>query len=350
MPAGSRPQVSDGMIRAMTTAAPAGWAGTDRSRCGRPRRTTVAVVVDGTAHAMARDEARPAADRGWWYARRGHRPRHRRTRTPSTARTRCPTRARGGSPTGSTPRRGCGIRRSSPATGASLDRAGAAGRGDLRDARRDVHARAARFDAAVERLDHLVELGITHVEVLPGQRLRRHAGLGLRRRAVVRGHRELRRPRRVPALRRGLPRARARRRPRRRLQPSRAVGGLPRPLRAVLPRAPTSWGPSLNLDGPGSDTVRALHPRERRDVVHRLRGGRAAPRRGARAARRPGDPPARGDGDDGGRARRDAGAAVHAHRRVRPQRPAAGRAAARPAATGSTPSGATTSTTPCTRR
>ena len=55
-----------------------------------------------------------------------------------------------------------------------------------------------------------------------GQLLRRHPQLGLRRRRLVRGRRDLRRPGGLPALRRRMPRRRARRRPGRRLQPPRA--------------------------------------------------------------------------------------------------------------------------------
>ena len=52
-----------------------------------------------------------------------------------------------------------------------------------------------------------------------GRRIRRHAGLGVRRRQPVRRARAVRRPGRIQALRRRLPRPRARRRARRRLQP-----------------------------------------------------------------------------------------------------------------------------------
>ena len=76
--------------------------------------------------------------------------------------------------------------------------------------------------------------------------------LGLRRRALVRRPRDLRRPGRLPALRRRLPRARARRDPGRRLQPPRPERQLPARVRPV-PRATatrTPGAPSINLDGP----------------------------------------------------------------------------------------------------
>ena len=58
----------------------------------------------------------------------------------------------------------------------------------------------------------------------------------------------------------------------------------------------------------------------------------------------------RGDGDRDRGAVGPPAAAADADRRVRPQRHRAGHAARGAAATGSTPSGATTSTTPCTSR
>ena len=56
---------------------------------------------------------------------------------------------------------------------------------------------------------------------------------------------------------RRLPRARPGCHPRRRLQPPRPRGQLPRRVRAVLHRRyRTPWGAAINLDGPGSDEVR----------------------------------------------------------------------------------------------
>ena len=60
---------------------------------------------------------------------------------------------------------------------------------------------------------------------------------------------------------------------------------LPRSAR-TSPRAPTPWGDLVNLDGEGSDEVRALHPRQRADVAGGLPRRRAAARRRARARRR----------------------------------------------------------------
>ena len=89
-----------------------------------------------------------------------------------------------------------------------------------------------------------------------------------------------------------------------------------------------------------------LHPRQRADVARRLSRRRAAARRRARPRRLLRRAPAGGDRDRGGRAVRPPAPAADADRRVRPQRPASSSPRARPAATVSTRSGATTSTTP----
>ena len=49
----------------------------------------------------------------------------------------------------------------------ALAGASAGERGDVRDACRDVYRGRARSTAAIERLDYLFELGITHIEVMP---------------------------------------------------------------------------------------------------------------------------------------------------------------------------------------
>ena len=208
------------------------------------------------------------------------------------------------------------------------------------------------FDAAIERLDHLVDLGVDAVELMPVAAFPGRQRLGLRRRRPVRRARAVRRAGRAQAVRRRLPRARPRRRPRRRLQPPRAERELPRQVRAVLHRrVPARRGaPAVNLDGAGSDEVRAfivdnalMWLRDyhldglRLDAVHAMRGHRARctswrswPSRSTRL-------------------RAAHGPRAVPDRRVRPQRPAAGHRRARPAGTGWTRSGTTTSTTPCTR-
>ena len=52
------------------------------------------------------------------------------------------------------------------------------------------------FDAAIEQLDDLVDLGVDFVELMPVNAFNGTSRLGLRRRALVRGARTLRRPRR----------------------------------------------------------------------------------------------------------------------------------------------------------
>ena len=183
-----------------------------------------------------------------------------------------------------------------------------------------------------------------------GQRVQRRAQLGLRRRALVRRARGIRRPGRVPALRRRLPRARPRGDPGRRLQPPRPERELPARVRAV-----PAHGRAQHLGRLGEPRRlrrgATLHRRERADVAARLPRRRAAARCGARARR----PPARCTSCEELAERVDALSAhprpaAHADRRVRPQRPDADPARARPAATASPRSGATTTTTRCTSR
>ena len=165
------------------------------------------------------------------------------------------------------------------------------------------------FAAAAGRLDHLVELGVDLVELLPvnavnGARNWGYDGVGL-----VRGARAVRRAGRVQALRRRLPPARARRRARRRLQPPRPVRRLPAAVRAVLHRPARStvgrrwstwtgrapdevrryiidnalmWLRDYHVDGLRLDAVHALVD-QRRDAP-----ARAAGRRGRRAVDAPG--------------------------------------------------------------
>src|SRR3978361_1170161 len=52
----------------MTTAAPGGVGRDGRFAVWAPEVETVAVVVDHTAHPMARDEAPGGAEQGWWFA------------------------------------------------------------------------------------------------------------------------------------------------------------------------------------------------------------------------------------------------------------------------------------------
>ena len=123
------------------------------------------------------------------------------------------------------------------------------------------------------------------------QRRGRPAQLGLRRRRLVRRHRELRRPGRVQAVRRRLPRPRPRGGARRRPQPPGPLRRLPGPVRALL-RRQQHLGP---LAEPRRGALGARAPvrdRQRPDVAARLPRRRAAARRRPRAARLPRHAPA----------------------------------------------------------
>ena len=111
------------------------------------------------------------------------------------------------------------------------------------------------FDAALGKLDHLQADRRRPRRADAGQRRQRRAQLGLRRGAVVGGPRGVRRPGGVPALRRRLPRGRARRDPGRRPQPPRPVGQLPAAVRAV------PEGRSLHLGRPASTSTATAAPR-----------------------------------------------------------------------------------------
>ena len=230
-----------------------------------------------------------------------------------------------------------------------LDRSPAGRRRHLRAARRHVHPRGhARRRPGSARPPALDRRGLRRAAA--GERGQRHPQLGLRRRALVGRERGVRRPRGLPALRRRLPRGRARRDPGRRLQPPRPVGELPAGVRAV-PQVGRE-----HLGRPGQPRRRGLgggaplHPRQRRDVARRLPRRRPAARRRARARRLLRGAPAGGDGRRGGRTVGAPAPPAHADRGVRPQRPARWSRRARPAATAWTRSGATTSTTRCTSR
>ena len=65
------------------------------------------------------------------------------------------------------------------------------------------------FDAAIEQLDHLVDLGVDFVELLPVNAFNGTHNWGYDGVALVRRPRDLRRPGRLPAVRRRLPRSAA---------------------------------------------------------------------------------------------------------------------------------------------
>jgi hypothetical protein len=110
---------------------------------------------------------------------------------------------------------------------------------------------AGTFLSAIEKLDHLVALGVTHVELMPVAEFSGDARLGLRRRGLVRAASRLRHAGRFEKIGGRLPRARAGRRfwmssiiilARREI--------IWRNSRRISPKkyAPT-WGEALNYDG-----------------------------------------------------------------------------------------------------
>ena len=108
-------------------------------------------------------------------------------------------------------------------------------RSHLRIARRHVHSRRhTRFCDRQTGPPGGHRRGFRRADA--GQHLQRHPQLGLRRRRLVRGARDLRRSRRPRAVRQCLPPAGARRDHRRGVQPSRPVGQLPSQLRPVSHR------------------------------------------------------------------------------------------------------------------
>ena len=247
-----------------------------------PAADTVQVMLGESRRPMERGDA-GVVDAGRRRGGAGHRLRlrPRRRAAPPRPPLALPARGPARAVPGGGPRR---LRLGRP----GVDGAGAALRAavDLRAARRDVHAPRARSTAAIEQLDHLVDLGVTHIELLPVCEFPGSAGLGLRRGRPVRPPPRLRRARRAQAPGRRLPRPRPRRHPRRRLQPPRAGRELPRRLRAVLHRPVRHpLGPGGELRRAGQRRGAALRPRQRHHVAARLPRRRPAPRRRPRHLR-----------------------------------------------------------------
>ena len=206
------------------------------------------------------------------------------------------------------------------------------------------------LDSAIEKLDHLVELGVTHVEVMPVAQFSGSRGWGYDGVDLYAPHTAYGGP---DALKRFVD----------------ACHG--RGLRVLLDvvynhlgpagnyterfgpyfteRYHTPWGKALNYDQDYADEVRRLVVDNalmwlrdyrfdglRLDAVHAIldQSARAHPRANSRRRRE--------------RLELSDRAPIRRHRRERPQRSAAGRWRASTAATASTAPGATTSTTPCT--
>ena len=121
---------------------------------------------------------------------------------------RCPTRARVGSRTACTASHARSTRRGSRGP-TQRGPAGSWPAACIYELHVGTFTPEGTLDAAIDKLDHLVDLGVDARRAAAGQRVQRRAQLGLRRRAVVRRRRDLRRPGGVPALRRRLPRAAA---------------------------------------------------------------------------------------------------------------------------------------------
>ena len=262
---------SDGVTRFDASGRPA-RAAARRAR-GRGRRSAARCAAATAAGGVARAAAAPGADYAFVARRR---------------RRRCPTRARAWQPR----RRARPVARRRP-RGLRLDRrrlgsaAPLAARACSTSCTSARSRRAGTFDAAIERLDHLVELGVTHVELMPVAEFSGRARLGLRRRRLCSRRTTPTAARRPEAPRRRLPRARPRRGPRRRLQPPRP--GRELPAREFGPyftdRYRTPWGGAVNFDGPGSDEVRRFFVDNALHVAARLPRRRPAPRRRARPRR-----------------------------------------------------------------
>ena len=148
------------------------------------------------------------------------------------------------------------------------------------------------FDAAIERLDHLVGLGVDAIELHAGRRVLRDRADGATTASTCSPRIT---PTAAPTGSSGFVDAaiaRPRRRLRRRLQPPRARQATIWPEFGPYfsERTSTPWGAAVNFDGRRQPRGAPLCLRQRADVAARLPLRRAAPRRGARHLRRLRDP------------------------------------------------------------
>ena len=160
------------------------------------------------------------------------------------------------------------------------------------------------LDAAVARLDHLVDLGVDVVELMPVAAFPGRWGWGYDGVGALRRARRLRRPGGAPAVRRRLPRPRAR--AWRSTSCTTTSGRAATTSRGSVPTSPqahhTPWGPAVNLDHVGAGEVRRFLVESalrwfrdfhvdalRLDAVHELKDDspHALPRRALRRRRRP---------------------------------------------------------------
>lgn len=114
---------------------------------------------------------------------------------------------------------------------------------------------AGTFDAAIEKLDYLVDLGIDFVELMPVNSFAGTRGWGYDG-AVVQRARTLRRPRRSGPVHRRMPCPSFGRVDRRGVQPSRPIGQLPAAIRPVPVVGQQPVGDGINIAGADSDEVR----------------------------------------------------------------------------------------------
>ena len=140
------------------------------------------------------------------------------------------------------------------------------------------------LDAAVERFPHLLELGITHVELLPVNAFNGEWNWGYDGVLWYAVHEQYGGPAAYQRFVDAAHAQRARRHPGRRLQPPGSERQLPAGVRAVpARRAAQHVGPERQ---PRRARGALVHRRERPDVAAGLPRGRPPPRCGARAARR----------------------------------------------------------------
>ena len=155
------------------------------------------------------------------------------------------------------------------------------------------------LDAAIDRLDHLVELGVGHVELMPVNAFNGPHGWGYDGVLWSCVHEEYGGP---AAYQRFVDACHARGLGvvqdvvHNHLGPS---GNYLPQFGPYLVDADTPWGDRVNLDGDGRRGGAAAGARLGARLVHRLPRRRAAARRGARAGRLLPGAPARGDGDRG---------------------------------------------------
>ncbi len=234
--------------------------------------------------------------------------------------------------------------------GLRLDRPPARRLGDLRAARRHVHARSATSTPRSSRLDHLLDLGVDLVEVMPVNAFNGTHNWGYDGVGWFAVHEQYGGP---DAYKRFVDACHAKGLGvvqdvvHNHLGPS---GNYLPLFGPYLKPGRNTWGDLINLDGEDSAEVRRYILDNVRMWFEDFHVDALAARRGARAQRHLRGAPPRGDGDRDRRLLGPRTPPADPDRGVRPQRHAARHARARPAATASTPSGATTSTTPSTSR